>query len=81
MKKADVKITVYEMENDFFVEVYKNNDIFEFWIYHRNYGTKSFMFGMPKIYIDCEEITVEDLIKGNFEEQKDFYIQEYMQEE
>lgn len=80
MKKADVKITVYEMEDDFIVEVYKNNDIFKFWIYHRNYGIKGFMFGIPEKYIN-EENTIENLIKGNFEEQKDFYIQEYMQEE
>lgn len=80
MKKADVKITVYKMEDDFFVEVYQNDDIIEFWIYHRNYGIKSFMFGIPEKYIN-EENSIENLIKGNFEEQKDFYIQEYMQEE
>ena len=80
MKKADVKITVYEMKDNFFVEVYKNNDIFEFWIYHRNYGIKEFMFGIPEKYFNKGN-TIEHLIKSNFERQKDFYIQEYMQKE
>ena len=77
MKKADVKITVYEMKDDFFVEVYKNNDIFEFWIYHRNYGIKEFMFGLPEKYFN-EINTIENLIKGNFDDYKKTYIKNYM---
>ena len=80
MKKANVKITVCEMEDDFFVEVYQNDDIIEFWIYHRNYGIKSLMFGIPEKYFNKGN-TMEHLIKSNFERQKGFYIQEYMQEE
>ena len=78
MKKADVKITVYEMEDDFFVEAYPNDDIIEFWIYHRNYGIKSFMFGIPEKYFNKGN-TIEHLIKGNFTEYKSSYIQDYMQ--
>ena len=77
MKKADVKITVYEMEDDFFVEVYQNDDIIEFWTYHQNYGIKEFMFGIPEKYFN-EENSIENLIKGNFADCKKTYIKNYM---
>ena len=77
MKKIDIKITVYETEDGFFVEVYKNNDILEFWICHQNYGIKEFMFGIPEKYFN-EGNTIEKLIKGNFDDYKKTYIKNYM---
>ena len=76
MKKFKKTITVYNLGQGFFVEVYKGAEETKFYIYNENYGIKSLMFGLPSRDIH----SVETLILSNAEKQIRIYSEMYMDE-
>lgn len=73
---CDNLVETYELEDGFFCDVdYKTDGIKELWIYHKDYGIKELMFGLPKIR-DREEL--ETLIDVNWKEYAFYYSHNYM---
>ena len=71
MNKYEKKVTVYEFDEGFFVEVNYNKDLNEFHMCNRNYGTKMHMFSVP----DYNGMTEEEFVLNNV----DNYINTYME--
>ena len=55
MKKFQKTITAYEFPNGFIVEISKKEVYTEFWIYHKRYGIKDMMFGIPNEFEAAHE--------------------------
>lgn len=66
MKRSTYITTRFDIDDDFYVEVSPNKDMFEFVLCMENYGIKSFMFGLYKK--DCPEEIWEELIKNSIED-------------
>lgn len=72
---------IFSVGEGFIVEVLNNTleDTYEAWIYHKDYGTKNLMFGMPvaqqryKDFLECVECDIE--------EQKRIYSEDYIYED
>ena len=45
MKKATYKATRFDLENGYFVEVTKEGETVEFYLFNKEYRVKHFMFG------------------------------------
>ncbi len=76
MKKSTYTTTRFDIDDDFYVEVSPNKDMFEFVLCMENYGIKSFMFGLYKK--DCPEEMWEEMIENNVEDYIDsFYSHIY----
>ena len=74
MKKFQKTITAYEFPNGFIVEISKKEVYTEFWIYHKRYGIKEMMFGIPNEYAALNE----EIMLANVLQHMDFYEEEYM---
>ena len=61
MKKYVKTINVYDMPNGFTVEVDSVDSTREFYLHHKDYGDKMYMFGLPSI----EEASEEGIIETN----------------
>ena len=74
MKKFQKTITAYEFPNGFIVEISKKEDYTEFWIYHKGYGIKDMMFGIPNEF----EAAHEEIMFANVQQHMDYYEEEFM---
>lgn len=79
MKKTTYTTTRFDIDNEFYVEVTPDTDLygretFEFVLCMRNYGIKSFMFGLYKK--DCPEDNWEEIIMANIED----YIESFLED-
>ncbi len=80
MKFYTKEIKVYdfaEIFDGFCVEAHKVKDTTELYLYHKNYGIKSFMFGVLTNSIKSEW-ELRDLIASNIENHIDIYQDVYM---
>lgn len=75
-KKIEKKIDIYQIMKDYFVQVEDNNEIIEFYLYHKDYGVKTLMFGMPK----KEVSDIRQIILDNAEDYILDYIEKYIEE-
>lgn len=76
MKKSAYIVTRFDIDDDFYVEVTPNEEMFEFVLCMNGYGIKSFMFGLYKK--DCPEEIWEEIIENNAEDYIDsFYSHIY----
>ena len=73
MRQYQKTITVYELHDDFVVEVHREKELTEFYIYHKTYGIKTLMFGLP----DCDVATEAQIIEANVEDYMAIYKEEY----
>lgn len=76
MKKAKIKTSTYEVGNGFLVDIVVTESEHEAWIYHKDYGIKSMMWGG----LNSSE-TIEDfkaLVEANVPEYAEDYMSEYM---
>ena len=57
MKKIQIKTETYELKDGFYIDVQEDltelnktgsSDVIGFWLYHKNYGIKNFLFGGKK---------------------------------
>jgi hypothetical protein len=46
----------------------------EFWLYHKRYGIKDVMFGIPNEF----EAAHEEIMLANVQQHMDYYEEEYM---
>ena len=76
MKEIKQESRVYEYDDGFRVEIVIGDENYEAWLWHKNYGIKASMFGMPKSqqsyedFLETVEATIiEDIIA---------YAQDYM---
>ena len=74
MKKFQKTITAYEFPNGFIVEISKKEVYTEFWIYHKRYGIKDMMFGIPNEFVAAHE----EIMLANVQQHMDYYEEEYM---
>ena len=74
MKKFQKTITAYEFPNGFIVEISKKEVYTEFWIYHKRYGIKDMMFGIPN---KCKA-EHEAIMLANIQQYIESYEEEYM---
>ena len=68
MKRTDLFSTItFEVGDGFMVDIVDNKEegLFEAWLYHKNYGVKSSMFGEPKKQkVKDDEMTLEQFIES-----------------
>ena len=77
MKIYTKEITVYDFEDifdGFCVEVHNDEDKTCFYLYHKMYGIKKYMFGVEPTN---NEFIVRDLIISNIENHIENYIEYY----
>lgn len=79
MKKTTYTTTRFNIDNEFYVEVSPDTNLhgeemIEFVLCMRNYGMKSFMFGLHKK--DCPEDIWEEIIMANIED----YIESFLED-
>lgn len=74
IKKYQKTITAYEFPNGFVVELSQDNDCMEFWLYHKRYGIKDMMFGIPNEF----EAAHEEIMLANVQQHMDYYKKKYM---
>lgn len=79
-----VKTLKLGKNNDVWVDIMDAGDMWEAWMYRKDMGVKSYMFGWPKVqYADTDEeeyYTLDDFIDivcGNAREHLDFYDEQY----
>lgn len=80
MKSFNKEITVYSLGSPFkgfCVEAHEVKDTTELYLYHKNYGIKSLMFGVLTNSIKSEW-ELRDLIASNIENHIDIYQDVYM---
>ena len=72
MKKLKFKTYTYEFDNNFYIDIVKSpDDVYESWIYLKDYGFKMSMFG-------CFANSLEgfiDLVIANIPEYINLYIE------
>lgn len=79
-ERKDITSRFFDAGDGFIVEAeYSVNengeDVVEFWLYHKEYGIKDLMFGLPKKY---KEFDIYDVCAANLEQYKESYREEYM---
>lgn len=77
------KITTYNPEGDWYIDVIETDDMFEAWIYLGSYGIKSLMWGSPKQqeYGTVTRKDFLDMVKANFISYANGYVEEFAPEE
>lgn len=76
MLKTNVEIKRYDLENGFIVDVEKSDEWADFWLNHKDYGIKQFMF---ELY-NCDESEYESIIEFNVDEFINIYKKDYFDE-
>lgn len=76
LKEMNYKTITYEITDKkydgFMIDVVEKNDAYEIYIYHRNYGIKSLMFGLLK------SLQSENTLLKNIEMHVFDYAKKYM---
>lgn len=73
MKKLNIITETYDAGNGFRIEVVQEGNLFEAWIYHKDYGIKALMFGAE----DTKENFMQ-LVETGLDEEMEYYEEEYM---
>lgn len=77
MNKSTYMVTKFDVNNEFYVEVYPctcdGNEYIGFTLCKNKYAIKSFMFGVPKA--NCPEYDWERFIKDNVDEYIDMFYE------
>ena len=76
VKKCKKTITVYTMPDGSVIEAYKHKNTTEFYIHHKDYGIKMFMFGFCSN--NCDEAKQEEIVYENFIKFVSKYESEWM---
>lgn len=69
----------YEYKEGFMIDITSLEDVIEVYLYHKDFGVKSHMFGLLKKDIESEKM-LRDLISANLEDESiiDDYRMQYM---
>ena len=80
IKVNNMKTETFKTDFDgFYVDIVEADSEWDVYLWHEDYGTKSFIFGLPKE--DTTHDQAIDIVIGNLEEQIELYRQEYMDED
>ncbi len=85
IKKVETKITTYQLTDNFFVEAFERADkdeaTIELWIWHKWYGIKTLLIGLPKKNVGSDGYfsSIEDLITAEFKRGMLRYYEERME--
>ncbi len=77
MKEIKQESKVYEHDDDWRIEIVIDDEDYEAWLWHKDYGIKSLMFGCPKeqqdydYFLELVEFSIPDYIEGYLEEYGD----------
>lgn len=74
------EITVYDFEDifdGFCVEVHREKETIELYLYHKNYGIKDLMFGLRSKDIESEA-QLRNIIASNLENSIEAYRMDFM---
>lgn len=74
MKKHQKTITIYDLRDNFFVEVHPAGDTSDFYIGHAEYGVKLLMFSIEA----PDEASVDQLIESNADEYIAIYTDDFI---
>lgn len=77
MKRANIYIETYDCGNGFLMDFVHTDGTYEGWIYHRDYGVKDLIFGLPMTQSTRSEAL--DLLQYNLENGIESYRKQYMQ--
>ena len=84
-KKIERKSDLYQITENFFVEAFERTDkdeaTIELWIWHKWYGIKTLLIGLPKKNVgpDGYFASIEDLITSEFKQGMLRYYEERME--
>ena len=79
MKKLVLVSTItYEIEDGFRIDVVLEDDVYEVWFYHKDYGIKTMIFGMKKKDVGSVRKLVAMAIDAINERFRKVYREEYM---
>lgn len=79
MKKLDsVTTTTYDIGNGFMVDIVDLPKLFEAWLYHKDYGTKTMIIGSSKTYENASGFL--GLVERVIEDEDRDYIASYREE-
>lgn len=79
LKITTQKTWTYKYSDGFMVDITKHDNIFEAWLYHKDYGIKELVFGVDVSDVPTLEEFAE-MVQGNLENENDIdgYIEDYM---
>lgn len=74
--KRTMTIVMEEFRDDFVVEIPDDpmEDVYDAWIYRKDYGVKHYMFGVEKSAVTEDEFIA--LVRNNFDEYAQIYEEE-----
>ena len=79
-RKAEITIESWEAWDGFILDlVTKGTETYEAWIYHRDYGVKTLMWGVPQDSTSYDEF--KDMVASSVEDNIEGYKEEYMDDE
>ena len=76
MKKSNFKTETFTWDGGFMVDVVTTSDTYEAWIYHKDYGIKELMFGMPKKQQSYEKFI--EIVEWNVDDDIFAYMEQHM---
>ena len=79
MDMTNIKTETYRIDGKWLVDIQTKDDTYYAYLWHERYGIKDLMFGCPVKQQSYEEFI--SLVEANFEDYKDIYIDEFMDEE
>lgn len=73
--ELDYKFKTFGYDDGFRMDIVITENNYEGWIYHKDYGVKKFMFGLPKFQQTYDEAL--EIFSYNVDEYIESYIEEY----
>lgn len=77
--ELNYKFKTFGYDNGFRMDVVITENNYEGWIYHKDYGVKELMFGLPKFQQTYDEAL--EIFSYNVDEYIESYIEDYIKEE
>ena len=80
MKMTGIKTGTYEIGEGFMVDIATLPETYEAWLYHKDYGVKDLVFGMPIEQQPYDEFVsiVDDALE--YQDYIKFYVEDHMSE-
>ena len=77
--ELNYKFKTFGYDDGFRMDIVITENNYEGWIYHKDYGVKKLMFGLPKSQQTYDEAL--EIFSYNVDEYIESYIEEYMKKE
>lgn len=77
LAKTTISTTTYKYRDGFFVDAVKHDDMWETYVWHKDYGVKDLMFGVDENQVESMDDLL-DIIMANVEEYIFIYASQYI---